>query len=119
MQNRQRCSRFCVVNSAYADLPRPVHWALNSLGAFSLAAPHVFSLLSWFLLTWSIDMLQAAFGMARAGAIFALFDMLKLGTSLFVLILALDLWSSRAEWSEIVYEIVDDSSEDFVRLLRR
>jgi len=45
--------------------------------------------------------------------------MLKLGTSLFVLILALDLWSSRAEWSEIVYEIIDDSSEDFVRLLRR
>jgi hypothetical protein len=60
MQNRQRCSRSSVVNSAYADLPRPVHWALNSLGEFSLAAPHVFSLLSWFLLTWGIDMLQAA-----------------------------------------------------------
>ena len=119
MQNRQRCSRFSVVNSAYADLPRPVHWALNSLGVLSLAAPHVFSLLSWFLLTWGIDMLQSVFGMARVGAIFALFDMMKLGTSLFTLVLALDLWSSRAEWAEIVYEIIDDSSEDFVRLLRR
>jgi hypothetical protein len=119
MQNRQRCSRFSIVSSAYADLPRPVHWALNSLGAFSLAAPHVFSLLSWFLLTWGIDMLQSDVGMARAGALFAIFDMMKFGTSLFVLALSREFWASRAEWAEVVYEIVDDSSEDFVSQLRR
>jgi hypothetical protein len=118
MQNRKRCSRFSAVNAIYADLPRPVHWALNSLGAFAFAAPHVFSLLFWFLITWSLDAMLSSFG-AKAGPVFALLDMLKLGASLFALILALELWSSRAEWAEIVYEIIDDSAEDFVRLLRR
>jgi hypothetical protein len=119
MQNRQRCSRFSIVKSDYAELPRPIHWILNGFGAFFLAAPHFFALLSWFLLTWSIDILQSVVAINRYGAMFALLEMVRFGTSLFVLALALEFWSSRAEWAEVVYESVDDSCEDFSELFRR
>jgi hypothetical protein len=119
MQKRQRCSRFSVVNSAYAELPRPLHWLINGIGLLCLAAPHVFSMLSWFLLTWGIDELKSVFGMTGRGAVIALLDILKFATSVFALAFALELWSSRAEWAEEVYQIVDDSCEEFSSLFRR
>lgn len=119
MQNRQCCSRFSIVKSDYAELPRPVHWILNTTGLLALAAPQVFSFLPWFLLTWGIDVLQSVLGMAAHGAVFALFDMLRLGTSLIALTFALELWSSRAEWAEAIYRIIDDSCKDFSELFSR
>ncbi|MGF6645902.1 ABC-type multidrug transport system fused ATPase/permease subunit [Paraburkholderia sp. GAS33] len=119
MQNRQRCSRFSVVNAAYAELPRPVHWIINGIGVLFLAAPHVFSVLSWFLLTWGIDVLQSVLGKDGRGTVFALFDMLKFATSMFTLAFGLEFWSSRAEWAEEVYQILDDSCEEFSILFCR
>ena len=119
MQKRQRCSRFSVVNSAYAELPRPVHWLINGIGVLCLAAPHVFSLLSWFLITWGIDALQWVLGHDGRGAVFVLLDMLKFVTSVFTLAFALELWSSRAKWAEEVYQIVDESCEEFYGLFCR
>ena len=51
--------------------------------------------------------------------IFVLLDMLKFVTSVFTLAFALELWSSRAKWAEEVYQIVDDSCEEFYSLFCR
>ena len=47
------------------------------------------------------------------------FDMLKFATSLFTLAFGLELWSSRAEWAEEVYQILDNSCEEFSTLFCR
>jgi hypothetical protein len=116
MQNHQRCSRLSFVSLAHIDLPRPVHWILNGVGALCLAAPHVFSFLSWYLLVWGVDMLQSVFGMAGAGAVFALLDTLKFAMSVFALALGLEIWTIRAEWTQQVYKIIDDCCEEFPSL---
>ncbi|NPT42368.1 hypothetical protein GNZ12_13840 [Paraburkholderia sp. 1N] len=81
MQNNQHHCRLSFVDANYAHLPRPVHWVLNSMGVFLLAVPFLFMFLSGFLTVWGIDMLQSVIGMAGAGVVFALFDMLKEITS--------------------------------------
>lgn len=48
-----------------------------------------------------------------------LLDMLKFVTSVFTLTFALELWSSRVKWAEEVYQIVDDSCEEFYSLFCR
>lgn len=118
MQNSQRHCRLSFVDATYAHLPRPVHWMLNSMGVFLLAVPFLFMFLSGFLTVWGIDMLQSVIGMAGAGVVFALFDMLKLAALVFAFALSFELWVSRAEWIEEVHQVVDNCCEDFVSLLR-
>jgi hypothetical protein len=114
MQNRQRCSRLSLVHADHAGVPRPYHWALNALGTFFIAAPFLFSFLSWFLLVWCIDFLQSRFSVA--GPIHALLDVLQFGTSVFELGLFQQFWSCRAGWCEEVCAILDQCCEDIRRI---
>jgi ABC-type Fe3+ transport system permease subunit len=115
MCNLRNNSRWNFVDPSYADLPQPIHWLLNFLGAVGMVLPYLTVFLPCLAVIWGADQLQSVLGMALDGASSTLFAIAKTGVAICSVGMLLSSYSARRDWEDELRRTIRDACEEFFK----